>query len=193
MKFVCRREVVKGWLRRTQVVLRWLTEPIFRCTYRHWGAICRANGAPCIKRHVCWYRNPPMSCLLLVPILGTSEVIAGWVPTCDSVHSSWVYSAVPLGDQAISTMAWYPTQSHYPDTEPTSLFPNLIMPSIGLWSHKYQFLSHWFDSTRVPNHEVRIHQFPKMGDRYPTHSVRPSGRSITTSTFHVPWEGSLLW
>ena len=40
---------------------------------------------------------------LLFYILATFEVISGWVPTCDSVHS-W-YSAVPLGKQAAITMS----------------------------------------------------------------------------------------
>ena len=51
--------------------------------------------------------------------LATSNVISGQVLTCDSAHSWRLYSAVPLGDQATSTMKCYPTQSHYPDTEPT--------------------------------------------------------------------------
>ena len=41
------------------------------------------------------------------------------------------------------------TQSHYPDTERTSPCLILIMPSAGLGSNKYQFYSHWFDSTRI--------------------------------------------
>ena len=39
------------------------------------------------------------------------------------------HAATPLGNQAISTMTWYPTHSHYPDIEPTSPRPILIMPS----------------------------------------------------------------
>ena len=37
-----------------------------------------------------------------------------------NTHLWGLYSAVPLGDQATCIMAWYPTQSHYLDTEPTS-------------------------------------------------------------------------
>ena len=40
---------------------------------------------------------------------------------CDSTHSWRLYSDAPLGDQAARTMTWYPTQSLYLDTEPTSL------------------------------------------------------------------------
>ena len=56
--------------------------------------------------------------------------------------------AALLGDQATSTMTWYPTHPHYPNTEPTSPCPILIMPSVQLGSDKYQLWSHWFDSTR---------------------------------------------
>ena len=35
-------------------------------------------------------------------------------------------------------MTWYPTQSHYPDTEPTSSCPILIMPSAWLGSTEYR-------------------------------------------------------
>ena len=47
-------------------------------------------------------------------------------------------------------MTCYPTQVHYPDTERTSPGPILIMLNARLGSAKYPFLSHWFDSTRVP-------------------------------------------
>ena len=53
---------------------------------------------------------------------------------------SWLpYSAAPLGDQVVSTMTWYPTKSHYSDTEPTNPYPNLIMSSTWLGSDKWQF------------------------------------------------------
>ena len=42
--------------------------------------------------------------LLLFYILATSKGIPVWVLTCDSVHSWWLYSAAPLGDQATNTM-----------------------------------------------------------------------------------------
>ena len=57
-------------------------------------------------------------------------------------------SAALLADQATSTMTEYPTQLHYPDSEPTSPCPVLVMSSARLGSNKYQFLSHWVDSTR---------------------------------------------
>ena len=69
-------------------------------------------------------------CLLLLYTLATSEVISGWVLTCDNPHSWRLYSAASLGNQATSTMTCYPTQSHYADTEPTSPCPILIMLSV---------------------------------------------------------------
>ena len=103
-------------------------------------------------------------------ILATSKVISVWALTCDSAHSWELYSAVRLGDQTASTMTRYPTQSHYPDTEPTSPCLTLIMLSACLGSNKYQFLSHWFYSAKVQTHEDRISRFPKMGDECSTHS-----------------------
>ena len=50
-------------------------------------------------------------------------------------------------------MAWYPTQLRYPDNEPISPWPILIMLSARLGS--YQFLSHWIGSTRLRTHEVQ--------------------------------------
>ena len=56
-------------------------------------------------------------------------------------------------NQAISTITWYPTQPHYPDTELTSPCPILIIPGTWLGSNKYQFykslvwLDHWFKRT----------------------------------------------
>ena len=93
---------------------------------------------------------------LLFYVLATPKVISGWAPTCDSSHSWRLNSAASLGQQAAGTMTCYPTQSHYPHTEPTSPCPILIMPSIRLGSNKYQFLSHWFDSTKVRKCEVWI-------------------------------------
>ena len=68
-------------------------------------------------------------CLLLFFILATSKVISGWAQTCDSAHSSRLYTVASVGDQATITMTQYPTQSHYPDTESTSPWPILLMPS----------------------------------------------------------------
>ena len=71
---------------------------------------------------------------------GTSPVgDGGLLPSCDSVHSGQLYSPASLGHQAAGTITGYPTQSHYPNTEPTSPCLNLIMLSIGLGSTKYQY------------------------------------------------------
>ena len=42
--------------------------------------------------------------LLEFSVLATSWVISGRGPTCDSVHSSRLYGAIPLGDQATCTV-----------------------------------------------------------------------------------------
>ena len=55
-------------------------------------------------------------CLLLFQVLATSKFISGWELTYDSAHL--VYSAASL-EQVTGTITYYPTQSHYPDTEPT--------------------------------------------------------------------------
>ena len=75
-------------------------------------------------------------------------------------------------DQAASTMTWHPTQSHYLDTESTSHCLILIMLQAWLGSNKCQFLSHWFDSTRVSWFEFP--QSAKIGNRRSTHSAIPS-------------------
>ena len=56
-------------------------------------------------------------------------------PTCYSAHAC----AAPLRDQTTTTMIWYPTQSHYPDTELTSPRPVLLMPNTKPGSDKYKF------------------------------------------------------
>ena len=107
-----------------------------------------------------WYEiyqcNGHLVRLLEFYVLATSKVISGWVLTCDSVHSWWLYSDSPLGDQATHTMAQFPSPLLYSDTAPTSLCPILIMPSAWLGSDMYQFLSHCFVLTMVLTHTVRI-------------------------------------
>ena len=107
-------------------------------------------------------------CLLLFCILANH---------CDSAHPGQLCSAVPLGDQTESTMTCYPTQSYYPDTEPTSPCSILNMLSARLGSDKYKFLSHWFDSTWARTHEVRIPHSPKTRDGRSTHLAILSGHT----------------
>ena len=64
---------------------------------------------------------------------------SGWIPICDSAHSWWNYSAALWGDQAISIMTRYPTQTHYPDTVVINPYPILIMPNASLVNDQYQF------------------------------------------------------
>ena len=82
-------------------------------------------------------RLPTCVCLLLFYLLATSKVISGRVLTCDSVHSSQLYSAASLGHQATGHMTCYPSQSHYPVTQPTSPCFILIMTSARLGSDRY--------------------------------------------------------
>ena len=46
------------------------------------------------------------------------------------------------------TMTWIPTQLYYPDIQPTSPYPILIMLTAWLGNDNYQYLNHWVDSTR---------------------------------------------
>ena len=109
---------------------------------------CQFDGAT-----VCYIRPFYLGWLLEFYVLGTCKVISGWIPSCDSAQPWWPYSPAPLWDQASSTMTQCSTQSHYPDPEPTSPCPILIISSTWLGSDRYQFLSHQFDSARnqTPN------------------------------------------
>ena len=85
------------------------------------------------------------------------------VQTCDSGHAWRLHSAASLRHQAIGTMTCYHTQSHYPDTEPTSPYHILIMPRAGLESNKYQFERHrfgpiviWWVSCQFCNNKTEV-------------------------------------
>ena len=96
----------------------------------YWLVTYYAHGV-FIVPHLVW--------LLRFYVLTTSKIIAGWLPTCDSAHSRWLYSAAPLGDPVI-TITQFLTQSHYPETELTSPCPSLVvLPSPRLGSDVYQF------------------------------------------------------
>ena len=78
-------------------------------------------------------------CLLELYILATSKIICRWILPCVSVHSWFLYSAAPLGDQTtIQHHDPISHQSHYPDVELTSLFHILIMLSASPGSNKCQ-------------------------------------------------------
>ena len=84
----------------------------------------QCNNLGLISPFLAWDHFHPwvlFLCLLLFYVIATSKVISGQVPTGDSAHSWWLYSAALLRHQATSTLTWYPTQSYNPDTEPTSL------------------------------------------------------------------------
>ena len=67
-------------------------------------------------------KSERMMLCLLYNVLATSKIISGRALTCDSVHTWRLYSAAPLGDQAISPC------------------PILLMPNIWLGSDMYHFL-----------------------------------------------------
>ena len=112
--------------------------------------------------------------------LATSQVIKEHV-TVRTYCLPWHTSAAPLGEQATSTMTWYPTQSHYPNTKPTNPCHILIMSITWLGSDNYHLLSHWSDSTRVRTHEVQITRSPKMGNK-----LNSFGHTVWSPQFERP-------
>ena len=91
--------------------------------------------------------------------------------------------------QAASTMIQYPTQSHYPDTEPAIPCPILLMPSTWLGSDKFQFykLPVWlsWDSNQFC-YQVRCKECPlKWGDMMLSREV-----CYPASTCRARWRGS---
>ena len=135
---------------------------------------------------------PPVLILVLLYVLTTSKVIPGFSLTCDSVYSWWLCSAISLGNQTINTMTWYPTQSQYPDTDPTSSCPILIMPSSWLGSDKYQFykLLIWcdqgFDSTISCTQDPCFTESVTAPDRY-CYLCQPIRIVSGTMWFPVMW------
>ena len=110
--------------------------------------------------------------LLLFYVLATYKVISGRIQTCDSAHSCHLYTAA-------GAMTYYPTQSHCPNTEPSNPYPILIIPGARLGIHKYQFKSHWFDSTRTRTRKVQTRSRVFQTSR-PTHSAMPSGPTLAS-------------
>ena len=128
-------------------------------------------------------------CLLLFYVLGTYKVISGRVSTYDSVQSWQLYSASSLGYQTTIIMTCYPTQSHYPDTEPTRPCPLLILPSARLGSDKYQFVKWlvWLNqelNLQGPDSNLEGSDFrsSSTGDGCSTHSATPSDWYTQQST-----------
>ena len=78
-------------------------------------------------------------------ILATFKVISGWVPTCDSAHSWWLYSV----------MISY-SQSHYSNTQLISPCAILIMSRARLGNDKYELYKYlvWFE--REPNYNTYV-------------------------------------
>ena len=94
-----------------------------------------------------------------------------WPVTVCTHGELYTYSAVPLWDQATSTMIGYPTQPHYPDTEPISHCPILIKSSNWLGGDKYTFWCHWLTRVQTP-------RSLKTGDGCLTHSAILSGHCL---------------
>ena len=101
------------------------------------------------------------SCHMLLFKLGYSDIVpttfyTGHVSNlrlkwCRIISKSTQASTSLVGYYSFMPAPWYLTQSHYPDTEPTSAFSILVMPSAFLGSDKYKWLSHWLDLTRCQN------------------------------------------
>ena len=84
--------------------------------------ICKRSDPTLIAlTGVCWWSY----------VLATSKVLSRYAPTFDSPHLWQLYSAAPLGQQATSTMSWYPTEL----TNPCVI---LVIPNTRIGSNKYQ-------------------------------------------------------
>ena len=73
---------------------------------------------------------------VLATFTGQPRTDTDWLLTV-CTHGDFIMAA-PLGNQAASTMIWYLTWSHYPDTEPTRPCPILLMPNPRLGNDEYQ-------------------------------------------------------
>ena len=134
-----------------------------------------------------------MIACLLFNLLATYKVTSGRVLTCDSVHSCRLNSAAPQGNQAVSIITWYPTQSHYAHTEP------IYLNNAKHLTRKRQVSilnsSVWLD--QISNLWGPKPRFPKMGDGCSSHSRIPSalkaviirtnvgGRGLQSSTAYL--------
>ena len=120
----------------------------------------------------------------------TSKVILGRLPTCDSIHSLWLYSAASMGIQVASTMIRKPTQSHCPDTEPTNPCPILLMPSTRLGSNKYKFYKSF--SLIRPNSDVDLQHSSCVLYRIGHHTWwRDIKHNRTMSNGNLSWSSCL--
>ena len=153
-----------------------------------WGVHTAFIAAWCTHRE--WHRSQNCDNVLTSGLVRYEAVLQncrtspvwGRVPTCDSAHSWWLYSAASLQHQATGTMTCYPTQLHYLDSEPTSPWHILIMPSVRLGSNRYQFKSHWFISTRVRKLWC-LDSNPQSSDI----PISQSGRQTLDSLGHPDW------
>ena len=71
----------------------------------------------------------------------------------DGIHSWWIYCAAPLRETTVGTIAQFPTQTHYPDTDQTKPCRILIRMSNTLGSDKYRFSS-WFDLVGIQTADI---------------------------------------
>ena len=109
---------------------------------KQWIAQCQDNAT--LPKPRCVWR-------LGLYILATTMVITDlWQCTLT------LYSIAPLGGCQHHDLI-----SHSVILGPTSPCPTLIMQSTWIRSDKYQFVSHWFDSTRVLSHTFESPDLPK--------------------------------
>ena len=95
--------------------------------YACMGSLCRFIVASCTLRGMQRSQNCNNEGTTSGPVRYKAKLqscrtspVGGWVLTCECVYSWQLYSAASLEHQDAGTKTCYPTQLHYPDTEPTS-------------------------------------------------------------------------
>ena len=84
-------------------------------------------------------------------ILVISKVISGWIPTCHSAHSWWLYSAAPLGNHEIPLSRIIMTLSE--PVHSTSYYCH----ATGSEPASFNVVSHSFNSTAIqPPHRLHV-------------------------------------
>ena len=108
--------------------------PVFIYLYQR--AVSAACSSPILASPGTWLPVAQKLVGFWSVVFATSKVISGWLN-----------SAAPLENQATGIITLYPSQSQYPGTELTSLFPFLLMPNTWLGSYMYQFYKSlvWLD------------------------------------------------
>ena len=92
----------------------------------HWTSPMWTSGI----RFACCLLNVPAACLC-----SSGQICSDNFMCCHT-------------DRGVAVQTFHLTQSQYTDTEPTSPSTDPIEPGTWHWPLEYQFLSHWYDSTR---------------------------------------------